>query len=142
MTSRTCAMRAARTAVFLPLLFVALSSACAAQDSGLLHNARGRTYDPSKPLSSPTFTFQKSSGQPLDFSTRAQSAPRRFALPHKFKAHSRQDPVSPEDNVCYFVRSYLVARESRDSDVTLPVGYRTCTSSSKFGVKRAALPPR
>ncbi|MBZ5567065.1 MAG: hypothetical protein LAN64_04350 [Acidobacteriia bacterium] len=47
-----------------------------------------------------------------------------------------------EDNVCYTVRSYFYARASRDSDVTVPVGYSVCTPSSKFQVKGADLPAR
>jgi len=41
---------------------------------------------------------------------------------------------------CYKMRSYLVARESPDSDVVGPAGYSTCQPASKYGVKRADKP--
>lgn len=43
--------------------------------------------------------------------------------------------TAPHKVTCYDLRSYLVARESRDSDLTRVVGYRNCTSSSKFDVR-------
>ena len=45
-----------------------------------------------------------------------------------------------EDTVCYTMRSYLMAREARDSDVTWPAGYSTCQKASRFGVKDAVEP--
>jgi hypothetical protein len=42
-------------------------------------------------------------------------------------------------DVCYAMRSYLYARASRDSDVTIPVGYRVCTPSAQFEMKGADL---
>ena len=37
-----------------------------------------------------------------------------------------------ESTVCYTMRSYLMAREARDSDVTWPAGYSTCQKASRF----------
>jgi hypothetical protein len=39
------------------------------------------------------------------------------------------------DKVCYTMRSYIVARENRDSDSTKPVGYSICQPSSKYELK-------
>ena len=39
------------------------------------------------------------------------------------------------DKVCYTMRSYIVARESRGSDSTKPVGYSICQPSSKYELK-------
>lgn len=39
--------------------------------------------------------------------------------------------------LCFTMRSYLMARESEDSDVTEMVGYSTCQRSSRYGVKKA-----
>jgi len=39
------------------------------------------------------------------------------------------------DNVCYTIRSYIVARENRDSDSTKLVGYSTCQPSSKYELR-------
>ncbi|PYX26030.1 MAG: hypothetical protein DMG87_00540 [Acidobacteria bacterium] len=38
---------------------------------------------------------------------------------------------------CLKMRSYYVERESRHSDVTNPIGYSTCTPSTRFDIKRA-----
>lgn len=52
----------------------------------------------------------------------------------------RYASTAPDQVTCYDMRSYLVARESRDSDLTRVVGYRNCTSSSKFDVRLSANP--
>ena len=41
---------------------------------------------------------------------------------------------------CYTIHSYLVKRQSPDSDVTEPVGHSTCQWASKYGVKKAEEP--
>jgi hypothetical protein len=43
----------------------------------------------------------------------------------------------PEDatKVCYTMRSYIVAREDRDSDSTRLVGYSTCQPSSNYEMR-------
>src|SRR5438093_7982005 len=41
---------------------------------------------------------------------------------------------------CLKMRSYYVERESKHSDVTNPIGYSTCTPSTRFDIKRAADP--
>ena len=48
--------------------------------------------------------------------------------------------TAPDKVTCYDMRTYLVARESRDSDLTRIVGYRNCTSSSKFDVRLSTDP--
>jgi hypothetical protein len=39
------------------------------------------------------------------------------------------------DKVCYTMRTYIVARESRGSDSTRPAGYSICQPSSKYELK-------
>lgn len=39
------------------------------------------------------------------------------------------------DNVCYSIRSYVVARDSKDSDSTHPVSYSTCQPASRYRVR-------
>jgi hypothetical protein len=39
------------------------------------------------------------------------------------------------DNVCYTMRSYVVARDNRDSDSTNLVGYSTCQPASKYELR-------
>ncbi len=44
-----------------------------------------------------------------------------------------------EDTTCYAIRSYVVARDSKDSDSTHPAGYSTCQPSNRYQVKSADL---
>jgi hypothetical protein len=39
------------------------------------------------------------------------------------------------DAMCYAIRSYVVARDSRDSDSTHPVDYSTCRRASRYHLK-------
>jgi hypothetical protein len=41
------------------------------------------------------------------------------------------------DTTCYAIRSYLVARDSKDSDSTHPAGYSTCRRASRYRLKTA-----
>jgi hypothetical protein len=53
--------------------------------------------------------------------------------PYRYLPRRNRD----ESTVCYTMRSYLMAREARDSDVTWPAGYSTCQKASRFEVKDA-----
>ena len=74
------------------------------------------------------------------FATTPVEPTREFASP--LVIGRRSDRLPDDDSVCYTARSYLYARASRHSDVTMPVGYRVCTPSAKFQVKSADLPRR
>jgi hypothetical protein len=41
------------------------------------------------------------------------------------------------DSICYSIRSYVVARDDKDSDSTHPVGSSTCQPASRYRVKKA-----
>ncbi len=63
-----------------------------------------------------------------------------------FKMESRLDPivVTPEDlagdgTLCYTIRSYVVARDSKDSDSVHPAGYSTCQPASRYRLKSAVM---
>ena len=43
----------------------------------------------------------------------------------------------PEGDVCYTMRTYVVARDEKDSDSTHPVSSSTCQPASRYGVKKA-----
>jgi len=43
------------------------------------------------------------------------------------------------DSTCYAIRSYVVARDSKDSDSTHPTGYSTCRPSDRYHVKSAEI---
>jgi hypothetical protein len=45
------------------------------------------------------------------------------------------------DNVCYTMRTYVVARDSKDSDSVHPVRYSTCTPAGKRQVKKVTQSP-
>jgi hypothetical protein len=52
--------------------------------------------------------------------------------------------ISPEalaDNSCFAIRSYVVARDSKDSDSTHLVAYTTCVPSRKYQVRRVVGTP-
>jgi len=40
-----------------------------------------------------------------------------------------------DDTTCYAIRSYVVARDTKDSDATHPTGYSTCQPSTRFRLK-------
>ena len=46
------------------------------------------------------------------------------------------------DGVCYTMRTYKVAREDKDSDVTRPVGVTRCLPATKLEFKSAVAPGR
>jgi hypothetical protein len=41
------------------------------------------------------------------------------------------------DTTCFSIRSYVVARDSKDSDSTHPAGYSTCRRASRYHLKTA-----
>lgn len=59
-------------------------------------------------------------------------------LPAQFPRAPILDSLS-EDTVCYSIRSYVVARDSKDSDFTHAVGTSTCQPASRYHVKSAQL---
>ena len=44
---------------------------------------------------------------------------------------------SQPDVTCYSIRSYIVARDSKDSDSTHPAGYSTCQRADRYRLKSA-----
>jgi hypothetical protein len=44
----------------------------------------------------------------------------------------------PNENVCFTMRTYVMARDTKDSDSTHLVRYSTCTPSNNRGVKKVA----
>jgi hypothetical protein len=43
------------------------------------------------------------------------------------------------DATCYRIRTYVVARDSKDSDSTHPAGYSTCQPSAQYQLKTTVL---
>lgn len=54
---------------------------------------------------------------------------------------SRRDVLEEQrDGVCYTMRTYIVARESRDSDVTYPKAYHECLPEWKIQTRSIEQP--
>jgi hypothetical protein len=51
-------------------------------------------------------------------------------------------PGGGEDTLCFAIRSYVVARDSKNSDATHPVGYSTCRPAKRYGVKKVGIAPQ
>jgi hypothetical protein len=65
-----------------------------------------------------------------------------------FRWGSQNDPILIEpafdgplgdDTVCYKIRSYVVARDSKDSDSVHPVGYSTCQPASRYRLRKTQI---
>ncbi len=69
------------------------------------------------------------------FKKRPRNLSPKFTLP-RVRVHY------PPDDLCYTGRNYRYRRQSRDSDVTVPDGYTTCTAASRFEMKPADSPVR
>lgn len=52
------------------------------------------------------------------------------------------DGQSDADTTCYAIRSYVVARDSKDSDSTHMTGYSTCRPASNYRLKTTEDHPR
>jgi hypothetical protein len=51
------------------------------------------------------------------------------------------DGESPADETCYMIRSYVVARDSKDSDSVHPVRYTICQPGSRFHLRTTQAQP-
>ena len=43
------------------------------------------------------------------------------------------------DGTCYAIRSYVVARDSKDSEATHPVSYSTCQAASRYRLRKTVV---
>jgi len=63
--------------------------------------------------------------------------------PALLREFARRDGMQIErDGVCFTMRTYVMAREDRDSDVTYPVRVTRCMPDSKLEFKSAVAPMR
>lgn len=110
----------------LVFLLCGLVSVCAASDP-----LRQSSSPPAAATAFNSDLFNSSSGivrpdfSGLAASDRADRDHRRFA------------PARDGDLTCYMIDSYLVKRQSPNSDVTEPAGHSTCQRASKYSVKKA-----
>ena len=49
------------------------------------------------------------------------------------------DIVMGDDTLCYKIRSFVVARDSKDSESVHPVGYSTCQPASRYRLKKTQI---
>jgi hypothetical protein len=84
--------------------------------------------------------------RPADFSS-GQSALDSMRLDQYRLDQIKSDPhirhlkldALDADTTCLSIRSYVVARDSKDSDSTHPAGYSTCQPSNRYQVKNAEI---
>lgn len=75
-------------------------------------------------------------GPPADSPDIIHAEPDRNALSSPADAYRRYlSRDSQAETYCFKMRSYLMARESRDSDATRMVGYSTCDPASRLQLK-------
>ncbi len=73
----------------------------------------------------------------------AASADTSIAFDRALRDFARRDGMQIERNgVCYTMRTYVMAREEKDSDVTYPVRVTRCMPDSKLEFKSAVAPGR
>ena len=83
---------------------------------------------------------QSSSGSVAKPANSASSMAFDRALLREF---ARRDGMQLErDGVCFTMRTYVMAREDKDSDVTYPVRVTRCMPDSKLDFKSAVAPMR
>lgn len=63
-----------------------------------------------------------------------------FSEPFRFDSRLGHSLVYPdaqltEDTLCYTMRSYVVARDSKNSDSVHPTGYSTCHPASRYRLR-------
>jgi hypothetical protein len=97
-------------------------------------------------LSVPAFTqAQKPDNQPASTAGTMEERAKRLleAIPFdpnsqtlSFVIRANGETVAwVQDKTCYAIRSYVVARDGKDTDSTHPVSYSTCRPASRYHVK-------
>jgi hypothetical protein len=59
-----------------------------------------------------------------------------FLPPHNVLRGFVIPPFATADNTCFAIRSYVVARDSKNSDSTHPVGYTSCVPAAKYRIRK------
>lgn len=58
---------------------------------------------------------------------------------HPFRLEANASPELQgepgDDTTCYSIRSYVVARDNKNSDAVHPVGYTTCVPASRYRLR-------
>jgi hypothetical protein len=101
-----------------------------AQQNAISSNLN-ETVDPEKPA------WKLSFDAPTNFA--ANDGPRLFSSDDSMIASGRR---VIGDTVCLKIRSYVVARDSKDSDSVHPVSYSTCQPASRYRLRTTELSTR
>jgi hypothetical protein len=102
-------------------------------DSQLAINGPLR-FDRSATAEDPLLSLQAARTPVFKFDPAAKT--NRFLTPDKGGFVISPD-LLPADTVCLKIRSYLMARDSKGSDSTHPVGYSTCQPASRYRLRTA-----
>lgn len=76
-------------------------------------------------------------GQPFKFDNSGTIVP---AHPAVFMPMPPVETQMADAGACYSIRSYVVARDSKDSDATHLVGYSTCRPANRYRVWKTVQP--
>lgn len=60
----------------------------------------------------------------------------KFLLPNAAVRDFVIPPFALADGTCFAIRSYVVARDSKDSDSVHPAGYSTCVPANKYRIRK------
>jgi hypothetical protein len=90
-------------------------------------------------FAAPAASYAQSSS--ASASKSAANAETSMAFDRAFRDFARRDGMQIERNgVCYTMRTYVMAREEKDSDVTYPVRVTRCMPDSRLEFKSAVAP--
>ena len=131
----------------LAVLFICCLSSIA-QDQAKVN---GAPVDSQEKSAAPTEPWKIVLAQPRSADTandvlaRLQSGPSQFTVDRSGRALLTPDAQNllfdvsplPGDDICYTIRSYVVARDAKDSDSTHPVKSSTCQPGSRYRLKTA-----
>ena len=67
--------------------------------------------------------------------SKPESRTQAASVPERLREYRAFETIDPRERVCLKMRSYIVARESRHSDSTRLVGYKTCQPSWKYELR-------
>lgn len=102
--------------------------------------AQGSSTTPDFPFVFPSLQTEQTPAEPLDRIHVGEYSPQstQFNVP-RFLLKDLDQQSLDEDNLCYTVRSYKVARDNPHSDSTHAVGSSTCQPAARFHTRSIEL---
>ena len=105
--------------------------AAVSSEPGSIFNLEAQMKVPHDPLA------RLETSQPPNYGNDQRPDKRIFFLPSPGNGFVIS-PGALADNSCFAIRSYVMARDRKDSDSTHLAGYTTCVPSSKYQVRKVA----